>query len=284
MKKVLSFFLFCYSLSVVSQDFTPFKIYSKKGKEVVLEDITRDAKKADVVLFGELHNNVMAHYLELHLLMALDSTLETNWVLSLEMLEADNQYIINEYVDGFISTKYYQENVRFWDNYVTDYQPMVDYAMKNDVAVLAANVPRRYASALYKKGLPVLDSLSPLAQQFICPIPFRIDTSETAYVNMKEMSGGHGGENMLYAQMIKDATMAYFIAESLQKNTKVYHVNGAFHSNYYSGVCFYLREYAPKAKLLTLSVVESKDLGFEDDYATLADFIIVVRDDIPTSY
>ena len=43
------------------------KLYSNKGKEVRYERMLDDCKKADVVLFGELHNDPIAHWMQFEL-------------------------------------------------------------------------------------------------------------------------------------------------------------------------------------------------------------------------
>ena len=49
-------------------------------------------------------------------------------VLGAEMLEADNQEHINQYLSGAIDQEKLDSTVRLWSNYKTDYKPLVDFA------------------------------------------------------------------------------------------------------------------------------------------------------------
>ena len=65
MKKLfLTFCLFGAHL-IFSQDKMPFKIYDRSGQEVNYSKMLSVAKKNDVVLFGEIHNNSILHWLQL---------------------------------------------------------------------------------------------------------------------------------------------------------------------------------------------------------------------------
>ena len=48
-----------------------FRIYNADGREVRWEKLVKDVSKADVVFFGEQHNDPIGHWLELQLLKTL---------------------------------------------------------------------------------------------------------------------------------------------------------------------------------------------------------------------
>ena len=60
---------------------------------------------------------------------------------------------------GFISEKNFEKEARLWPNYKTDYKPLVSFAKDNNLSFVATNIPRRYASAVFKNGLKKLRNL-----------------------------------------------------------------------------------------------------------------------------
>jgi uncharacterized iron-regulated protein len=58
------------------------------------------AQQADVFFFGELHNNPIAHWMQLELTQALHEAKEGKVILGAEMFETDNQVLIDEYFAG----------------------------------------------------------------------------------------------------------------------------------------------------------------------------------------
>ena len=46
---------------------------------------------------------------------------------------------------------------RLWNNFKTDYKPLVDFAKDNNLKFIATNIPRRFASLVFKGGFEVLE-------------------------------------------------------------------------------------------------------------------------------
>jgi uncharacterized iron-regulated protein len=102
---------------------------------------------------------------------------------------------------------------------------------------------------------------------------------------MLEMMGGHGGVNLPKAQAIKDATMAHFILKNRQPNELIIHYNGAYHSDNYEGILWYLQRKEPNLKYVTITTVSQKDNSkLDKENLHKADFIICVDDDMTTTY
>lgn len=137
-----------------------YAFYTQTGKNTTFDKLLRDAVGADVVLFGELHNNSMCHWLELQLTRELAQKRGNQLVLGAEMFEADNQAALSRYVSGQTSAKEFTQRARLWPNYNTDYRPVVDLAREQKLPFIATNVPRRYASQVARQGLASLDTVS----------------------------------------------------------------------------------------------------------------------------
>jgi uncharacterized iron-regulated protein len=71
---------------------------------------------------------------------------------SLEMFERDVQIVLDEYVKDLITEKKFLDDSRPWNNYKTDYRPLVEYAKQNKLPVIAANAPRRYINMVSRGG------------------------------------------------------------------------------------------------------------------------------------
>ncbi|MEK6452136.1 MULTISPECIES: ChaN family lipoprotein [unclassified Myroides] len=261
----------------------PYQIYNQKGKKVSYDKMIKELAKEDVVLFGEYHNNSIGHWLQLQTTKSLGKIKRV--VLGAEMFEADNQIGLDNYLQGFDNEEQFNKSVRLWNNYQTDYRPLVEYAKDNKLSFIATNVPRRFASMVYKKGVESLDTLSLQEKQWIAPLPFPYDNSLPGYQKMMTMFEDHADENMPKAQAIKDATMAHFIIQNARKGQLFLHFNGSYHSNNFEGIVWYLKKYNSTLKIATITMVEGEDgVQFTPDNLGLANFIIVVDANILKSF
>lgn len=268
---------------VNAQDKLPYQLYNQKGKKTSYKKLLKAAEGADVVLFGEHHDNSINHWLELELTKDLSETKEL--VMGAEMIEADNQDELDQYLKGEIDQKAFDTVARLWNNHKTDYKPLVDFAKDYNIPFIATNIPRRYASMVYRKGFGVLDTLSAQEKEWIAPLPIAYDATLSGYVKMLEMMGGHGGENLPKAQAVKDATMAYFIAQNLQEGKVFVHYNGTYHSDNYEGINWYLKREKPEVKIITIAAVSQVDVSkLEEEYLQTADFILVIDEDMTKTY
>lgn len=281
-KLILTFCLFGVHL-IFSQDKLPYKIYDRSGQEVSYSKMLSAAKKNDVVLFGEIHNLSIIHWLQLEFVK--DLSVKNKLVLGAEMLERDNQDELNAYLAGTINQKKFDSVARLWINYKTDYKPLVDFAKENKLAFIATNVPRKYASLVYKNDFKILDTLSGERKNWVAPWPIEYDAELPGYKSMKDMGDGHVSETLPKAQALKDATMAYSISQNVKEESVFVHFNGTYHSNNYEGINWYLRKFIPKVKIMTIATVEQDDVDlFKKENSNLADFIIIVDSDVTKTH
>ncbi len=262
-------------------------LYNAKGEPARYSELVERSLRSDVILFGELHNNPISHWLQLELTMDLHDQIGEHLRLGAEMFEADNQILLDEYLQNLITERNFVAEAKLWNNYQTDYKPLVEFARENGLAFIATNIPRRYASLVHREGFEALDSLSPAAKSYIAPLPILYDAELPAYKAMLDMAGmpAHGGENLPKAQAIKDATMAHFISKNISRNGIFLHFHGAYHSNHYEGITWYLRQLDETIDVVTISTIEQVDIhGFNPEHIGLADFIIVVPKNMTKTY
>jgi len=238
-----------------------------KGK-VQLADVLQAMDTADIVFFGELHDDSLGHAAELDLLKALAAKYPGKLALSMEMFETDVQPVLNEYLNDFIREKNMITDTRAWPRYKTDYRPMVELAKSNGIPVIAANAPARYTNMVTTGTFERLKVLNKAALNHLPPLP--IDTATGPYYEkfVAEM-GGHsamGGMHIYQSQSLWDATMAWSIARFYKKHKdyKIMQVNGGFHSEEKMGIVAQLKNYAPKAKVVTINAYSGKNLDNPD--------------------
>jgi uncharacterized iron-regulated protein len=263
MKKIIfSMILFIESITVFSQEsLVAFQIFNKEKQEVSFEEMAQYLSEYDVVFFGELHNNPIAHWLQFELTSKLFDLRNGELVLGAEMFERDNQLVLDEYLNGFIKEKELIEDGKAWKNYKTDYAPLVNFAKDNKLEFVATNVPRRYASVVSKKGLGELEKLSKVSRKkYMASLPIEVPYENPSYIAMGEMMKEHGmhgkTNNFIEAQALKDATMGESIVFGLKKKNKgklFLHFNGDYHSKNHEGTTWYVHEFNKKLKIAVIS-------------------------------
>ena len=265
-----------------------YRLYDSKGKVITYDQLVKEITKVDVVFVGEIHNCVITHWLEQKLLNSLYKIHRKELKMGMEMFESDNQLILDEYLQRQITGDRFEEEVRLWPNYSTDYAALISYAREHHIPVVATNIPRRYATAVKEHGLSYLDSLSTEAKAYMAPLPIRFQTNESveqgfALMGLMGKNKNANPRQIAEAQAIKDATMAWRIAQNLQG--KFIHFNGNFHTDNHDGIIPYLLQYKPGTTYTVVRAVRQEDIShLEDDYKGIADFYICVPEDMTTSY
>lgn len=342
-----------------------YAVYTVEGTPTDLDAIVAAMDTVQVVFVGEQHDDPIAHELQAALLAeayALARRQARPVALSLEMFDRDVQPILNEYLAGLITEKHFRDAARPWNNYETDYRPLVEFAKAHDLPVIAANAPRRYVNRVSRLGPDALSDLPPAARAALPPLPYPGPSPayREAWMSlMAEMMGGpHGGasddvpeeenaatadadtldlppdhspipedappigpehgqrmqadddlpeghppvepsessmtggmpsmENMLAAQALWDAAMAFSIDEYLEARADglVLHMVGAFHVTDGLGTPEALRHYRPGAAALVVVIEAAEDpTTFDpDSHAGLGDFVILTDASRPRSF
>jgi uncharacterized iron-regulated protein len=285
-------FLFIFTLSqdiLQAQKNAAYILFNDKGEKVDYEDVLKASSKNDVLFFGELHNNPISHWMQLKLTEDLFDLKKGKLILGAEMFEIDDQLVIDEYLTGLINVKNFEEEVKLWKNYSTDYKPLMEFAKSKKIPFKATNVPKRYANIVFRLGLEGLNGLDEMAKkQLLPPLPIPLDMELPTYKKMIAMMGNHGSntsDNMVKAQAIKDASMGYSISKSILKGHLFIHYNGAYHSDEKEGTVWYLNKYQPNLKIMNISTVEQENIEILDpENFNKADFILVVPGKMTKTY
>lgn len=241
------------------------------GKDLNAAQLAQRLQKYDIVFFGEFHDQGEIHKAELDLLQALHKIKGERLALSMEMFEADNQTKLDSFLDGSLSEEDFLATSRPCPNYKTDYAPLVNFAKKNNMPIVAANVPRFLAAHVAKNNA----SAAGIEEQYKKWLPKATYAPEGAYKDKfyAQMNSPEAPMKMpparlaaVYAaQCLKDDKMAESIAafSDEHKNMQVLHINGCFHSDAHLGTAQKLEALRPKLKVAVITPLERKQKGVQ---------------------
>ena len=248
-----------------------YQLQSANSKKVIsVPDLAQELQGADVVFIGEYHSHSASHLLQMQLLAELHE-IDPALILSMEQFTRDKQALLQQYLDNEIGEQTLIKQGDAWDNYQSDYRPLVEFAREQQLPVIAANTPINLVRCVAKQGPEVISKLSEEKQNWIAS---DVTSSSTEYQQkFTEAMGGHGSKhlkkgkqkaehaapvklsNSFYAQLARDNTMAESIYEALKKspNSLVVHTNGAFHSDSHLGTVDALKRLDPNLKIKVIS-------------------------------
>lgn len=264
-------------------EYVPQRVYdTRRGAFTDFESMVADLAGADVVFVGEQHDDRGTHRLEEALLGGLRRRKVAPDV-SLEMFERDVQGVLDKYLAGSIAEPQFLQESRPWPRYATDYRPLVEMAKTDGWRVVAANLPRRIASAVAKSGEMAIEQLPAadralVAAQLECPHDAYFTRFSEAMTNHSppESKAARPGStpsiaeqrvttNRYYwSQCAKDETMAESVARTVTdragKRGPVVHFTGAFHTDFGAGTAERTRRRLPGRRFAVVSMLPVADL------------------------
>jgi uncharacterized iron-regulated protein len=291
MKITVFLILLLLPFCALSQDTAAihYKIYNALSqKQVSVDDIINDMSNADVLFFGEEHNDSTGHQLEYILLKKLSEKYPNKVALSMEMFETDCQNVLNEYLNGLIREKNFVKDARAWPNY-KDYRPLIEFSKSNNIPVIADNAPERYTNMVNRLGINSLQQLDKTGRSYLPP---HIDTATGPYYQkFEQIMGAHAsmpGMQMYQAQNVWDATMGWSIARFFKshRDYKILQINGGFHSEEKLGAVAQLKRYDHKVRVLNIAVYADDSFDNPDwgKFKTMGDYIILTDPKLPKTF
>ena len=127
-KKHVAILFSAFTFLSFTSDKPAYQLFDQDGKKVKYEKMMKELEEADIIFFGELHTDPIAHWLQLEMTKELYNRKQDALILGAEMFEADNQLILTEYLKGMYNTEKFEAEMRLWGNYHTDYKPLVEFA------------------------------------------------------------------------------------------------------------------------------------------------------------
>jgi uncharacterized iron-regulated protein len=193
------------------------------------------------------------------------------------MFERDVQEPLDHFQMGHMDEQEFLKASRPWPNYLHDYKPLVDFAVKRDWPIFASNVPRPLATDVSKTGLGALkgktvEETKWFAADLKCP-------RDEYFHRFTEAMGGHPDkesagsaparsdlERYYQAQCLRDETMAesvaraYTVASGGGKHPLVVHFNGSFHSDFTEGTAERAKRRLPGKRIVVVTMLPVEDL------------------------
>jgi len=255
-------------------------LMTNKGKLYDLDDAFEFLMGYQVIFVGEEHESRVSHSAELTLLKGL-SELDPKLVLALEMFERDVQDSLDTYLKGKISEKTFLKQSRPWPNYLEDYRPLIEFAKKKGIPVIAANVPRRAAASVAMANEFSSDVMG--EDRIYLPKYLHLKSKEyyKRFISSTEAMPhstpmkGMNVDGLYKAQVLKDAVMAQSVDPFLDR--RILFCCGHFHSDYHLGIPYQLQKNHPKLRTAVIAMASSVDSLSMKDRSRVADFIWVVE-------
>ena len=267
----------------------PYLVFDSQAQTYVSLAAAADRlAAADVVFFGEFHEDQAAHLAELTLMREIGDR-RGDLILGLEMFERDVQARVDDYLAGDLSEAEFLSVSRPWPNYRRAYRPLVELARDQGWPVYATNLPQPLATAIASGGLAALDLLGREERQLAAA---EADCSTGPYwerfigaIMETADSSGHRAASaedsmfrpMFEAQCSRDEAMAETIAKVAGDGPIVYHVNGAFHSDFRLGTVSRLVRRRPDLSVMVVSAMPEDDREklIADEDMSRADYFIL---------
>jgi len=250
----------------------------KKGFLYGMEDSFNILMDYRVIFIGEEHESRVSHRAELTILKGLAER-DSNLVLGLEMFERDVQHILDAYLKGKTSERNFLKQARPWPNYPEDYRPLIEYAKKKGMPVIAANIPRRAAAAVAMANKVSPDVVGEDRRYLPKTLHFRSKEYYNRFASsMEEMPHftpmkGMKVDGLYKAQVLKDSVMAASVEPFLDRRTLF--CCGHFHSDYHLGIPYQLQKNHPNLKIAVIAMASSVENLLMKDRSKVADFIWV---------
>lgn len=210
------------------------------GKQGSFDDAVQRLAAARVVFVGETHTRYDNHLVQLALLRALYQR-HPKMALGVEWFQQDVQQPLDDYLAGRISeaemlhqTEYYQR----WSYDYRLYRPIIEYAKRHAIPVLALNAPVAITRQVGKGGLASLSAADR------AKLPQQLDDSDPGYRRrLRAIYDIHPHaqqpfENFLSVQMVWDESMADGAARFLKSHPD-YHLlvlAGNGHAEFHDGI------------------------------------------------
>jgi uncharacterized iron-regulated protein len=214
---------------------------------------------ADVVLLGELHDNVDHHLLQARLVRTVLAS-GRRPALAFEMLTADQQEAVDAALarsphDPDAIEKAVGWNESGWPHFDL-YRPIVQEGLQAGVPLIAANLPRKVVRQVVSKGADALEP--PLRARLARTEPLPEAVAESLRAEMRESHCGELPERMLdpmvLAQRARDAEMAARIEGAGERGAIL--IAGRGHVRTDLGVPAYLGADGSRRKVVAVAFFE----------------------------
>jgi uncharacterized iron-regulated protein len=205
-------------------------------QNVSLSQLTSDAEHSDIVLIGEAHDNKKHHEMQLALIRSFWAK-KLPIAIGLEMFEADNQDLLDDWTAGRMSESSFQTvYARNWSLDWSLYRDIFIFARDNHIPMVALNIPKAIVTKVARQGFASLTAAErkDLPQGTTCDL----NNPHTAFLRssfqeiFKHVTNGRIFDYFCEAQTLRNSGMALNIARYTKKHpgTKIVGLAGVWHA------------------------------------------------------
>jgi len=227
-----------------------------KGDFVEVSELMNTLNESDVLLLGEVHDNVLHHELQQRLLKArIDSGAQP--ALMMEQINAANQAALDLALSGDDrEIKLEAVNKLIGFNNWKHYSPFLELAVEHHLPVIASNTPNRELRPVIWNGYEAYDAdkLKQLAVE-------EVWNENRQKFLAASMGGAHCGQlreelrvGLTRSQRLKDALMVDSAVSNIGRG--VVGIVGSSHARRDIGLPLYFSARDPKAKIVSIGFVE----------------------------
>lgn len=186
-----------------------------------LFSVTEAAAAKRIVYLGEYHDQFSHHNIQLQIIEALYKN-NAKLAIGMEMFQRPFQPTLDDYVSGAIDEREFLNRAEYFKRWGFDYnlyKPILDFARREKVPVVALNLRKEITEKVSKEGM---DGLTDEERK---ELPLETDFSDEDYrYRIRKSFDLHKGSSeknfdfFLQAQVLWDETMAESIDAYLRKN------------------------------------------------------------------
>jgi uncharacterized iron-regulated protein len=205
-------------------------------QSVTLPYLISQAKRSDLVLVGEAHDDKAHHEMQLTLIRAL-CTPQSPFVIGLEMFQADSQPELDNWTAGKLSETDFQKiYARNWSLDWALYRDIFLYARDNQIPMVALNISKELVAKVSRSGFA---SLTPEESRYLPEgATCDLNNPHTAFLKssfqevFKHASNGRNFTFFCEAQTLRNSGMAMNIARYVKKHPgrKIVALAGIWHA------------------------------------------------------
>jgi uncharacterized iron-regulated protein len=227
-------------------------------------ELLADAGKADFVLIGERHDNLDHHRLQTGIVRALQRDARRPRALAFEMITADRQLALVEYLDAYpgdaaglgAALDWHKSG---WPDWAL-YAPLAGATLGNGGEIIAADLDPAQKRAVFEQGPQALRSSfvrrTGLDQNFATALTDdlrdELDEAHCGQAPPQVLAG------MYRVQRGRDAMMADRLATASGKAGGIL-IAGTEHVRKDRGVPWYLARLEPRARVVSIGLLEVQD-------------------------
>lgn len=251
-------------------------LVNAQGRHVSDAEFLKVARLADYILVGETHDSPCDHAAQARL-MATMLAAGVPFAAGLEMVGADKQHVIDDYLAGAIEREQLPHELDWmntWGYAYPFYEPFFLMAKEFDFPLLALNIPRAVLDKLPAApgAVPMdqpldgqalglsMEEAAHLPERVISPTREQRETLRLSYEQHLRITenlgtgGDTGFERFLTVQSLWDTTMAEnAVAARRELGLPVFILAGLGHVEYGWGIPHRIKTLAPEAKILTVA-------------------------------